>query len=342
MARVLGKQHSNVVVIAEIGVNHNGSLDLAKELVSRAAETGADYAKFQTFRAENLATSAAPVANYQKVSSPGARQVDLLASLELSEEDFKELVDHCREEGIGFLTTAHDLATAPFVFNLNSDFIKVPSGDVTNFPFLRLVGQQRRPVLLSTGASHAEEVLAAIKVLESHGLPRAQITVMQCTTEYPAPIDEANLLAMVAMGQRWGVSIGYSDHTLGQHAALAAVALGATVLEKHITLDRTAKGPDHAASLEPEEFARMVQAVRSVVLSLGHSEKEVTSAEAQNRDVIRKSIVANQPIAVGELLTEENLGVMRPGSGISPMRWDDVVGQRASRSYEAHDTIELS
>ena len=337
-----GEVRGSVVVIAEIGVNHNGSLDLAKELVSCAAEAGADYAKFQTFRAENLATSAAPVANYQKVSFPGERQLDLLASLELSEENFTELVAYCREQGIGFLTTAHDLASAPFVFGLNSDFIKVPSGDVTNFPFLRAVGRQHQPVLLSTGASRGDEVLTAIEVLESQGLPRAQITVMQCTTQYPAPIEEANLRAMVAMGQQWGVSIGYSDHTLGQNSALAAVALGATVLEKHITLDRMMEGPDHAASLEPDEFARMVEAVRGVGLSLGHEEKEVTSAESQNRDVIRKSIVAIQPIAVGELLTEENLGVMRPGTGISPMKWVEVIGQPARRSYEAHDMIELS
>ena len=340
MAR--GELRGSVAVIAEIGVNHNGSLDLAKELVSRAREAGADYAKFQTFRAENLATGLAPVANYQKVSFPGKRQLDLLASLELSEENFAELAAHCHEQGIGFLTTAHDLASAPFVFGLNSDFIKVPSGDVTNFPFLRLVGQQCQPVLLSTGASRGDEVLEAIEVLESQGLSRAQITVMQCTTQYPAPIEEANLRAMVAMGQQWGVRIGYSDHTLGQNSAVAAVALGATVLEKHITLDCMMEGPDHAASLEPDEFARMVDAVRSVGLLLGHQEKEVTSAEVQNRDVVRKSIVATKPIAVGELLTAENLGVMRPGTGISPMKWIDVIGQTAERPYEAHDMIELS
>ena len=332
---------SGVVVIAEIGVNHNGSLELAKKLIRCAADSGADYAKFQTFRAKDLATSLAPVANYQKASFRGNRQVDLLAALELSEDDFGELVSYCGERGIGFLTTAHDLESARFVLTLPSDFIKIPSGDVTNFPFLRLVGEQNRPVLLSTGASRGDEVLAAIEVLESQGLTREEITVLQCTTQYPAPIEQANLRAMVAMGERWGVQIGYSDHTLGQASAVAAVALGATVLEKHITLDRTMVGPDHAASLEPDEFARMVAAVSSVSQSLGGEEKTVTSAEMQNRDLIRKSIVATRPISAGELLTEQNIGVLRPGTGLSPMRWIDVIGRTAGRSYEPHDMIEL-
>jgi|AntAceMinimDraft_12_1070368.scaffolds.fasta_scaffold41974_2 N,N'-diacetyllegionaminate synthase len=336
------EQRKRVVVIAEIGVNHNGSLALAKELVIRCVESGADYAKFQTFIAKNLASENAPVANYQKKSFVGERQVDLLSSLELSESDFEGLVAHCATVGIGFLTTAHDLGSAVFVMGLGSDFIKVPSGDVTNYPFLRLVATQRTPVLLSTGASRADEVFQAIEVLESEGLSRSQITVMQCTTEYPAPLEEANLLAMVEMGKEWGVSVGYSDHTSGQDAAIAAVALGATVIEKHITLDRDMEGPDHAASLEPAEFAEMVTAIRQVEKALGSNAKGVTSAEEHNRDVIRKSIVARTHIEVGEPFSEENLGVMRPGTGLSPMHWPQLIGQVAKRSYGPSEMIELT
>ena len=335
------EQRTRVVVIAEIGVNHNGSLELAKELVTRCFEAGADYAKFQTFIAKDLASENAPVANYQKKSFAGEHQVDLLSSLELSDSDFEALVAHCATVGIGFLTTAHDLGSAVFVMGLGSDFIKVPSGDVTNYPFLRLVAMQRTPVLLSTGASRADEVLQAIEVLESGGLSRSEITVMQCTTEYPAPVEEANLLAMVEMGKEWGVSVGYSDHTAGQEAAIAAVALGATVLEKHITLDRDMVGPDHVASLEPAEFYEMVAAIRQVEKALGSPAKVVTHAEEHNRDVIRKSIVATARIVVGELFSAENLGVMRPGTGLSPMHWPQLIGQPANRNYSPNDMIEL-
>jgi N,N'-diacetyllegionaminate synthase len=335
------EQRGSVVVIAEIGVNHNGSLAVAKDLVIRCVEAGADYAKFQTFTAKNLASDSARVANYQKNSFAGERQVDLLSSLELSEADFEELVAFCATEGVGFLTTAHDLGSAAFVMGLQSDFIKVPSGDVSNYPFLRLVSEQHTPVLLSTGASRAEEVLHAIEVLESGGLNRSEITVMQCTTEYPAPVEEANLRAMVEMGREWGVSVGYSDHTSGQNTAIAAVALGAKVLEKHITLNRNMKGPDHAASLEPSEFSNMVIAIRQVEKALGGTVKVVTSAEEQNRDVIRKSIVARSRIEVGELFSEANLGVMRPGTGLSPMLWPKLIGQVAQRSYGPNDMITL-
>lgn len=338
---IVGTQGKNVVVIAEIGVNHNGSLDIAKSLIDASADAGADYAKFQTFRARELASSEAPVAEYQRAAFDGTKQQDLLASLELSEEQFVELVGYCEEKEIGFLTTAHDLGSAPFVMGLNSDFIKVPSGDLTNYPFLRLVGAQSTPVLLSTGASHGDEVGEAISVLESAGLPRSAITVMQCTTEYPAPMSEANLLAMVEMGKVWDVSIGFSDHTLGQDAALAAVALGASVLEKHITLDRAMAGPDHAASLEPDEFAAMVEGVRRTQELRGIPTKAVTKSEEKNRDVIRKSIVAAVAIKQDDLLGEDNLSVIRPGTGLSPMRWPDVVGKRAHRNYRAGELIEL-
>lgn len=338
---VANPQSTRVVVIAEIGVNHNGSLELAKELVTQCVEAGADYAKFQTFIAKDLASENASVADYQKKSFVGERQVDLLSPLELSDSDFEALVAQCAIAGIGFLTTAHDFGSAEFVMGLGSDFIKVPSGDITNYPFLRLVATQRTPVLLSTGASRADEVLKAIEVLESGGLSRSQVTVMQCTTEYPAPLDEANLLAMVKMGKDWGVSVGYSDHTRGHEAAIAAVALGATVIEKHITLDRDMEGPDHAASLEPTEFTEMVTAIRRVEVALGSPAKVVTGAEEHNRDVVRKSIVAIARINVGELFSTENIGVIRPGTGLSPMHWPILIGQPANRSYRPNDMIEL-
>lgn len=332
---------SRVSVIAEIGVNHNGSVALAKKLITKAAEAGADYAKFQTFRATHLASPEASVARYQQVAFKGGQQIDLLAPLELSEDDFLSLVEHCESSGIGFLTTAHDLTSVPFVFSLRSDYIKVPSGDVTNFPFLRLVGQQQTEVLLSTGASTEKEVLDAILVLEGAGLSRRQITVMQCTSQYPAPAAEANLRAMGSMGRLWGVKIGYSDHTLGEETALAAVALGCTVLEKHITLDRNMSGPDHGASAEPDEFGRLVGSVRKIEMALGQDVKAVSPAEAQNRDLIRKSIVATRKIGEGDLFSEENVGVMRPGTGLSPMKWEKVIGQRALRTYERGEMVEL-
>ena len=338
---MVSPSNHNVIVIAEIGVNHNGSLDVAKELVDACSVAGANYAKFQTFRASELASPDAPLAEYQRNSFGGSGQQDLLAPLEFSQQQFVELETYCGTKDIGFLTTAHDLASTRFVMDLKSDFIKVPSGDVTNYPFLRVVAEQETPVLLSTGASTSDEVGEAIEVLESAGLSRSLVTVLQCTTEYPAPLGEANLLAMVEMGKTWGVAIGFSDHTEGHDAAVAAVALGACVLEKHITLDKSMPGPDHAASLEPDEFAVLVKRVRRAQQLRGKSEKMVTPSESTNRDIIRKSIVAADHIGQGEVLSEANLGVIRPGTGVSPMRWPDVVGTRAHRSYEPGEMIEL-
>ena len=330
-----------VLVIAEIGVNHNGSLEVAKKLVEQAANAGADYAKFQTFTARKVASADASVAEYQKVKFSGDKQIELLEKLELRHSEFRELADYCQVFGLGILTTAHDLQSAEFVLGLSSDFIKVPSGDVTNLPFLRLVGASGTPVLLSTGASQQAEVEQAILALDGAGLERANLTVMQCTTEYPAPSNEANLRAMVSMGERWGVNIGYSDHTQGYATTLAAVALGARVIEKHLTLDRNMDGPDHAASLEPQEFLQMVSAIREVESAFGSGRKIVSESEAPNREHIRKSIVAIAPIAAGELMTEENIGVMRPGDGVSPMLWDNVIGHAAPKSYSTHDMVEL-
>ena len=335
------QNRQKVVVIAEIGVNHNGSLELAKELVTQCAGAGADYAKFQTFTAGNLAADGAPLADYQKKDPLRRNQKELLSSLELTRSDFENLVAHCAAEGIGFLTTAHDLESTSFVFGLGLDFIKVPSGDVTNYPLLTQVAQQRTPVLLSTGASTAEEVGSAVHLLELGGVERANITVMQCTTEYPAPPEEANLLAMVEMGGTLGVPVGFSDHTAGIDASLAAVALGAQVLEKHITMDRNLTGPDHAASLEPDQFGSMVRQIRHVETLLGTRQKVVTPSEFRNRNVIRKSIVAATRIESGDLLGPHNLGLLRPGTGLSPMRWPELIGTRASRCYLPGERLEL-
>lgn len=331
----------HTIVIAEIGVNHNGSMDMAKELIHHAHAAGADYAKFQTFRAEGLASLAAPLASYQKVTSGHDSQQDLLKQLELSYSDFLELHDYAAKVGIGFLTTAHELESAEFVLGMNLDFVKVASGDVTNLPFLERVARAGRPVLLSTGMASFDEVESAVSVLTSAGLSLHDVIVLQCTTEYPAPATEANLLAMVAMGEKLHVPIGYSDHTLGHITTVAAVALGASVIEKHFTLDKSLPGPDHSASLEPEEFKAMVDAIRTVEVALGDGVKRTQPSEAKNKEIVRKSIVAKRFIAQGERFQEESMAVIRPGNGLSPMAWHKVVGQVAPRDFEPNEPIEL-
>jgi len=271
---VMDKRVAGTVVIAEIGVNHNGSMDLAKELIREAHAAGADYAKFQTFRAESLASQDAPLANYQQATSSEGSQRQLLKRLELRDDDFLELKQYSSEVGIGFLTTAHDLESAEFVLGMDLDFVKIPSGDVTNLPFLERVARAGRPVLLSSGMADFEEVQAAISALTGAGLSPHDVIVLQCTTEYPAPANEANLLAMVTMREKLNIPVGYSDHTLGRTTAVAAVALGARVIEKHMTLDKTLQGPDHSASLEPEEFREMVEAIRTVEVALGDGVKK--------------------------------------------------------------------
>lgn len=330
------------VVIAEIGVNHNGSMGLAKELIHQAYFAGANYAKFQTFRSESLASSDAPLAKYQKASSDHGSQRKLLKELEFTNADFLELKEYASGVGIGFLTTAHDQESSAFVLEMKLDFVKVPSGDVTNLPFLERVAQAGQPVLLSTGMSSFDEVQAALSVLTSAGLSPHDVTVMQCTTEYPAPAEEANLLAMVAMGDKLGVPIGYSDHTLGPITAVAAVALGARVIEKHLTSDVNLPGPDHSASLEPGEFREMVEAIRVVEVSLGDSVKKLQPSEVENRKIVRKSIVAKKLISQGDQFDAESLAVMRPGFGLSPMLWHEVIGQVAHRDFQPDEPIELS
>ena len=329
------------IVIAEIGVNHNGDLSTARELVLAAKVAGADYAKFQTFRAEGLVTAEAGVADYQRASAGSRSQLEMLKAFELSDQDFLTLKAFCESENIGFLTTAHDFESMDFVAELNLDFIKVPSGDLTNGPFLEAVAKQGQRILLSTGMGTFEEVADALNVLEGAGLRRELITVLQCTTNYPAPLKEVNLRAMVAMGQGFDVGVGYSDHTEGSVAALAAVALGAKVIEKHLTLDKSMRGPDHAASANPTEFKALVRGIREVETALGSPEKTPGPTEAPNRLVARKSLVAVRPIESGEVFSAENVGVKRPGTGISPMLWHEVMGTKAHRSFRTDELIEL-
>ncbi len=331
----------HTVVIAEIGVNHNGVLQTARDLVLAASDAGADYAKFQTFSATELVTKSAPVAEYQKKASGELSQRQMLKDLELSQDDFLALQEFCASTGIGFLTTAHDFVSLDFVLGLGLDYIKVPSGDLTNLPLLERVAKETVPVILSTGMGYFEEVSEALEVLERSGLGREMVTVLQCTTHYPAPLHEANLHAMVSMGEQLSVKVGYSDHTGGVEAAIAAVALGATIIEKHLTLDRGMAGPDHLASANPEEFARMVSSLRAVEQALGSQEKAPTASEVLNRDVVRKSVVAVRPIKVGEVFSVENIGVKRPGTGLSPMRWHEILGCVADRDFDVDDVIEM-
>ncbi len=330
------------LIIAEAGVNHNGDLALAKKLVEAAAQAGADLVKFQTFKADRLVTAAAQKAPYQEVSDgAGESQYEMLRRLELSDEAHHVLFEHCRAHGIGFLSTGFDIESVDFLASLGIRLFKVPSGEITNLPYLRHVGAKRGEVILSTGMATLGEVEAAINALEWGGTPKGNIIVLHCTTEYPAPMEAVNLKAMLSMQAAFQLRVGYSDHTEGIAIAPAAVALGACVIEKHFTVDRYLPGPDHRASLEPHELAALVQSIRSVEAAMGDGVKRMTAAEVHNKSVVRKSIVASCAIAQGELFSTQNLAIKRPGNGISPMRWDEVLGQRAPRSFERDEPVSL-
>lgn len=330
------------LVIAEAGVNHNGDMAMAKALVDVAAGAGADVVKFQTFSTKRLVTSVAPKAAYQKRNSDAQEtQFDMLRRLELSEEDHVELIEHCRRKGIAFLSTGFDIASVDMLVALGVKLFKIPSGEITNLPYLRHIGGLGGDVLLSTGMANLGEVEAALAAVEAAGTARNRITVLHCTTEYPADIDGVNLRAMTSMASAFGVKVGYSDHTEGIEVSIAAVGLGATVIEKHITLDRNLPGPDHKASIEPGELKAMVSGIRNVERALGDGVKRVTPAEAHNLPIARKSIVASGPIKVGARFSTDNLTAMRPGTGLSPMLWDQVIGRVAARDFEAGEAIEL-
>jgi N,N'-diacetyllegionaminate synthase len=329
------------LIIAEAGVNHNGDLDMARRLIDVAADAGADVVKFQTFSADRLVTRAADKAGYQVVHT-GAHESQhaMLSRLELTGEMHEALITHCRERGIAFLSTGFDEQSVDLLAELGVDRIKVPSGEITNLPYLRHVGHAGKPIILSTGMATLEEVGAAIEVLEGAGTSRDRIVVLHCTTEYPTPMEDVNLKAMLTIRDTFGVAVGYSDHTVGIDVAIAAVAIGATVIEKHFTLDRRLPGPDHAASLEPGELRSLVSAIRQIERSLGDGVKRPTSTELRNRETVRKSLVAIKPIRAGERLSAANVAAKRPGTGISPMRWDEIIGSTAQRDYTPDELID--
>ena len=330
------------LIIAEAGVNHNGDIELARRLVDSAAAAGADIVKFQTFDAGKLATPRAAKAEYQgRGTDAGESQQAMLRRLELSREAHRELMEHCRKRGIEFLSTAFDESSFEFLTELGLRRSKISSGDVTNLPYLRQVGRLGWPVILSTGMATLQEVRSAVEALEGAGTSRQLVTVLHCNTEYPTPMVDVNLRAMLTIGQALDVPIGYSDHTLGIEVPIAAVALGATVIEKHFTLDRSLPGPDQATSLEPGELAAMVSAIRNIERALGDGVKRPSASEARNIPIVRKSIVASRPIGAGELFTVENVTVKRPGTGLSPMLWDEVLGKKAARSFAPDDLIVL-
>ena len=330
------------LVIAEAGVNHNGDVGLAKLLIDAAAEAGADLVKFQSFNADRQVTHTAKKADYQtQTTDSNEFQHEMLRRLELTEAMHKELIAYCAVRNIGFFSTGFDIESVDLLLSLGQDHFKIPSGEITNLPYLRHIGQLGKTVILSTGMATLSDIEAAIDVLEQAGTPRSNVTVLHCTTEYPTPINEVNLRAMQSIHTAFGVAVGYSDHTPGIEVAIAAVAMGATVIEKHFTLDRTLPGPDHQASLEPAELKAMVTAIRNIEVALGDGIKRLTPSEARNKPVARKSIVARRAISAGEVFSTDNLATKRPGTGLSPMRWDEILGRIAPRAFEADELIEL-
>lgn len=331
---------NKIFIIAEAGVNHNGDIQTAKELIDVAAAAEADAVKFQTFKADTLVCRQAPKAAYQmETTSAEESQFDMLKKLELTPDMHRELIDYCHEKNIMFLSTPFDLDSLHYLVDCGLAVIKIPSGEITNYPLIREAGRSGKRIILSSGMSTIDEVREAVAVLKENG--STDITVLHCNTEYPTPFSDVNLRAMQTIKEETGVSVGYSDHTPGIESAVAAAALGATVIEKHFTLDRNMKGPDHKASLEPNELTEMVRAVRHIEQALGDGEKKPSASEKKNMAVARKSLVAKCLIKGGEMFTEENLTAKRPGTGLSPMLWNQVIGQKAKRDFAADEMIEL-
>lgn len=328
----------NRIIIAEAGVNHNGSIELAKQMVEAAAKAGADYIKFQTFKPEKLVSKYAQKADYQKkTTGNNESQLQMLEKLALSYDDFVELKKYCEQIGIGFLSTPFDEDSIRFLDSLDMDFWKIPSGEITNYPYLVQIAQTGRDIVLSTGMCEMDEIADAMKVLKENGA--GNISLLHCNTEYPTPYEDVNLLAMKQMRTAFKKQVGYSDHTVGIEVPIAAVALGAEIIEKHFTLDKNMEGPDHKASLEPQELAQMVSAIRHIEKSLGDGNKKRTASEQHNIAAARKSIVAKCAISKGDIFTEANLTVKRPGSGISPMKWKELIGTKAQRDYVEDELI---
>lgn len=333
---------SRTLIIAEAGVNHNGNIELAKKLIDIAADAGADLVKFQTFSAERLATKKASKAEYQnQTTDKSESQLDMLKQLELSYEMHEELIAYCEKCGIGFFSTGFDIKSVELLVELGLKLFKIPSGEITNLPYLRHIAGYNMPVIISTGMATLDEIEAALEVLMQKGVRREQITVLHCNTEYPTPMCDVNLKAMISIGKTFGVNIGYSDHTQGIEVAIAAVALGAIVIEKHFTLDRKLPGPDQNASLEPDELKAMVNSIRNIEQALGNGVKSPTPSELKNKIIARKSLVAASNICKGEVFTEVNITAKRPGNGVSPMQWDNVLGRIATRDFMVDELIEL-
>lgn len=333
----------SVLIIAEAGVNHNGSMQIAKQLVDAAVDAGVDIIKFQTFNAEKLVSKAAKQAEYQKknIGDGNDSQYEMLKKLELSEENHEELIAYCQEKGIRFWSTAFDFESMDYLHSLQLGLWKIPSGEITNYPFIRKIASYGEDVIMSTGMCDEQDIQNAIDVLIKYGVRKEQITLLHCNTQYPTPYCDVNLTAMNSIKDTFGMKVGYSDHTQGIEVPVAAVALGATIIEKHFTIDRNLPGPDHKASLEPTELKAMVSSIRHIEQALGDGIKKVSDSERANISVARKSIVAACSIKKGELLTEDNLTVKRPSTGLSPMLWEQVLGTRAVKDYEEEDLIIL-
>jgi N,N'-diacetyllegionaminate synthase len=330
----------SVFIIAEAGVNHNGSVELAKQLIDVAVDAGVDAVKFQTFKASKLVAKGATKAAYQKGTTDKAEtQLDMLKKLELDTATHQVLMDYCKARNIMFLSTPFDHGSIELLVELGMNIFKVPSGEITNLPYLRHIGSLNKQVILSTGMANLGEIEDALDVLIGAGTKKDNITVLHANTMYPTPMQDVNLRAMQTIGASFDIAYGYSDHTLGIEVDIAAVAMGASMIEKHFTLDKTMEGPDHQASLDPDELKAMVAAIRNIELALGSTVKKPSPSEMPNINVVRKSIVAAQTIRTGEELTEEKLAVKRPGSGISPMRWDEVIGSHALQDYQEDDLI---
>ncbi len=333
---------SKTFIIAEVGVNHNADLDMAHRLIDAAVAAGADAIKFQTAIPELVATNLAQKAGYQKNTSGAEEsQLEMIRRIHFPLDVYEGLKLRCESKGIMFFSSAFDMVSLAFLEKLGQPCHKVPSGEITNLPYLREIGRYGKPVILSTGMATMEEISDAIAVLEKEGLPRKRITVLHCNTEYPTPMQDVNLRAMRTIAETFDVVVGYSDHTAGIEVSVAAVALGACVIEKHLTLDRNLPGPDHEASLEPHQFQAMVSAIRNIEQALGDAAKQPSPSELRNKPIVRRSLVAAVAIKAGEKFTAENVVAKRPGSGLSPMRWDEVIGRPAPRDFEADEFISL-
>jgi N,N'-diacetyllegionaminate synthase len=329
---------NQIFIIAEAGDNHNGNFDLALQLVDKAAEAGADCVKFQTFVTENVISKFAEKADYQKQTTrENESQYEMVKKLELSFEQFRLIHKYCQEKNIIFLSTPFDLDSIDFLEEIQIPFWKIPSGEITNLPYLEKIAKTEKDIIMSTGMCTMEEIEAALSVLREHGA--GKITLLHCNTEYPTPFEDVNLRAMQEMKKAFGVSVGYSDHTVGIAVPIAAAAMGASVIEKHFTLDKNMEGPDHRASLEPEELKQMVRSIRNIERAMGSGKKQPSPSEQKNISIARKSIVAKRKIKQGEQLTEDNLYIKRPGNGISPMRWYEIIGTAAVKDFEEDELI---